>query len=57
MKREKKHGHPPAEPTAKALREAQTLRTQSRRHQSDVLGAYTGTNADGEAPEQDADDL
>ena len=57
MKREKKHGHPPAEPTAKALREAQTLRTQSRRHQSDVLGAYTGTDADGEAPEQDADDL
>ena len=24
---------------------------------SDILGSYTGTSQDGEAPEQDADDL
>ncbi|MBQ3093862.1 MAG: hypothetical protein IJC52_01710 [Clostridia bacterium] len=44
-------------PTEKALEEAKVLKHQSRRDLSDVLGSYTGTDADGEAPEQDADDL
>lgn len=44
-------------PTAKALADAQILKNQSRRDLSDVLGSYTGTAADGESPEQDADDL
>lgn len=44
-------------PTAKAMDDANVLRTQSRRDLSDILGSYTGTGADGEAPEQDADDL
>lgn len=57
MKSEKKSPSAPADPTAEALREAQVLRTQSHRRQSDILGSYTGTDADGEAPEQDADDL
>ena len=46
-----------ASPTADAVRDAKTLQFQSRRDLSDVLGSYTGTDADGEAPEQDADDL
>jgi len=33
------------------------LRTQSGRAHSDTLGGYTGTDADGGAPVQDADDL
>ena len=44
-------------PTAKALSEADILRQQSRKVLSDILGSYTGTDADGESPEQDADDL
>lgn len=48
---------PKPTPTANALADARILRTQSRRDQSDVLGSYTGTDADGEAPEQDVDDL
>lgn len=44
-------------PTAKAVNDARVLQTQSRRDLSDILGSYTGTAADGEAPEQDADDL
>ncbi len=44
-------------PTAKALVDARILKNQSRRNLSDILGSYTGTAADGEAPEQDADDL
>lgn len=47
----------PAPPTAEAVRDARTLQYQSRRNLSDILGSYTGTDADGEAPEQDADDL
>lgn len=48
---------PTPPPTAKAVSDANVLRTQSRRDLSDILGSYTGTDADGEAPEQDADDL
>lgn len=55
MKKNKKQ--PPAPPTAEALKDASILRTQSRRDDSDILGSYTGTPADGETPEQDADDL
>ena len=44
-------------PTAKAVDDARILQTQSRRDLSDILGSYTGTAADGEAPEQDVDDL
>lgn len=44
-------------PTAEAVADAQILKNQSRRDLSDILGSYTGTDADGEAPEQDADDL
>ena len=44
-------------PTAKAIDKANVLRTQSRRDLADILGSYTGTSADGDAPEQDADDL
>ncbi len=29
----------------------------SKRDNSDILGSYTGTDAEGEEPEQDADDL
>lgn len=49
--------HPTEPPTKEALNEAQILKNQSRRNDSDILGSYTGTDADGEAPEQDADDL
>ena len=35
----------------------QPLRTQGQDAQSDVLGSYTGTPADGGEPTQDADDL
>ncbi len=44
-------------PTAVALDDAHILATQSKRDDSDILGSYTGTPADGEIPEQDADDL
>ncbi len=44
-------------PTAEAVNDARVLQTQSRRDLSDILGSYTGTAADGEAPEQDVDDL
>ena len=44
-------------PTAEALNKATVLKNQSRRDLSDILGSYTGTDVDGEAPEQDADDL
>ena len=55
---EKKHPqHITPIPTAKAVDDANVLRTQSRRDLSDILGSYTGTDANGEAPEQDADDL
>lgn len=38
--------------------EAGTLRRQGRgKIESDVLGSYTGSPAEGEQPEQDADDL
>lgn len=47
----------PPSPTDAALEEARILKNQSRRDDSDILGSYTGTDADGEAPEQDADDL
>ncbi len=47
----------PAAPTAHALQDARTLQHQSERALSDILGSYTGTDAYGEAPEQDADDL
>ncbi len=47
----------PAAPTEEAIKEARILQNQSRRDLSDILGSYTGTAADGEAPEQDADDL
>ncbi len=56
MKTEK-HRQRTDAPTAEALKEARVLRTQSRRDQSDVLGSYTGTDAEGDVPEQDADDL
>ena len=48
---------PTPSPTAKAMDDANILRTQSRRDLSDILGSYTGTDADGDAPEQDVDDL
>lgn len=48
---------PTPHPTVEALKDARTLQHQSRRDLSDILGSYTGTDADGEAPEQDADDL
>lgn len=38
--------------------DARTLQEQSRHLVlSDILGSYTGTDADGEDPDQDADDL
>ena len=49
--------HKPLAPTEEAVSDAAVLRLQSRRGLSDILGSYTGTDADGEAPEQDADDL
>lgn len=55
MKKDKNKPMPP--PTAEALNDASILRTQSKRDDSDILGSYTGTPADGEIPEQDADDL
>ena len=36
---------------------ARPLRCGARHIPSDVLGSYTGTGINGEAPEQDADDL
>ena len=48
---------PTPSPTDEAVREAVVMKYQSRRALSDILGSYTGTDADGEAPEQDADDL
>lgn len=47
----------PLSPTEKALEEATVMKDQSRRGLSDILGSYTGTGANGEAPEQDVDDL
>ena len=44
-------------PTEKALEDAHILRQQSHRDCSDILGSYTGTDADGDEPEQDVDDL
>lgn len=44
-------------PTEEALKKATVLQTQSRRSESDVLGSYTGTAANGDLPEQDVDDL
>lgn len=44
-------------PTAEAMKDAKILKLQSSRSHSDVLGSYTGTDADGGMPEQDADDL
>lgn len=44
-------------PTAEAVKDGAVLKHQSRTELSDILGSYTGTDADGEAPEQDADDL
>ncbi len=44
-------------PTQTALRDAAVIKEQSRQAQSDILGSYTGTPADNEIPEQDADDL
>ncbi len=45
-------------PVTDPVENAATLRKQSRRSHSDVLGSYTGTPADGDdVPEQDADDL
>jgi len=43
--------------TDTAVQDARILQHQSRRALSDILGSYTGTAADGEAPEQDVDDL
>lgn len=48
---------PVPSPTDEAVRDARILKLQSSRNHSDILGSYTGTDADGEAPEQDADDL
>lgn len=53
MKDPKKQTPAPTDTVADAC----ALQFQSRRHLSDVLGSYTGTDANGEAPEQDADDL
>lgn len=39
------------------VRYAETLQKQSKTACSDVLGSYTGTAADDDVPEQDADDL
>ena len=44
-------------PTDTALNEAKIMQQQSRKSDSDILGSYTGTAADGDTPEQDADDL
>ncbi len=49
--------HQNANPTAEAMKDAKILKLQSSRSHSDVLGSYTGTDADGGVPEQDADDL
>ena len=49
-------GESPLMSTAKE--QARTMHEQGRGSVvSDVLGSYTGTPADGEVPEQDADDL
>ncbi len=55
MKNDKKHAA--STPTDVALDNAHILATQSKRDGSDILGSYTGTPADDEIPEQDADDL
>lgn len=55
MENKKKTPVPPL--TSEVLQDAAILRTQSRRDDSDILGSYTGTAADGEEPEQDVDDL
>lgn len=54
---DKKSQHPVPSPTDAVMDEAQILKTQSRKADSDILGSYTGTAADGDVPEQDADDL
>ncbi len=54
---DKKPTVPTPSPTDQAMGDATILKNQSRRCRSDVLGSYTGTDADGEAPEQDVDDL
>lgn len=42
---------------AKADASANVMQKQSQRDNSDVLGSYTGTPADGDDPVQDQDDL
>lgn len=54
---DKKPTVPTPSPTDEALRDAGVMKLQSRRVLSDILGSYTGTDANGDAPEQDADDL
>lgn len=46
-------------PSKTAEQVAKTLPQQGKKGDilSDILGSYTGTGADGEKPEQDADDL
>lgn len=41
----------------KADKSAHVMQEQSQRDNSDVLGSYTGTPADGGQPVQDQDDL
>jgi len=54
---DKKAPDPTPSPTDIVMDKAQILKTQSRKSDSDVLGSYTGTAANGDVPEQDADDL
>lgn len=54
---DKKTHVPNPSPTDIVMEEAQILKTQSRKSDSDILGSYTGTAADGDIPEQDVDDL
>lgn len=49
--------HKQSNPTAEAMKDAKIMKLQSSRSHSDILGSYTGTDADGGVPEQDADDL
>ncbi len=55
---EKKRKHVRAN-TVQAVQQAVNAMKSAGRGEilSDVLGSYTGTAADGEVPEQDADDL
>lgn len=55
MEGSRKHGRRLLHPDPKKL--CEMARMADEENSTDVLGSYTGTGADGDPPEQDADDL